>query len=97
MKHHISVLLGLLLVVGFAACQSPTPEATPTRPEPTATAAAAPTSPPEDTPTPTKEPAAGRPAPTPTTPWQIPEVQPDDWAKGGTDAGLILVYYSDFQ
>jgi hypothetical protein len=97
MKYFTFLLVSLVLVAGSVACQSPTPEATPTRPQPTATAAAAPTSPPEDTPTPTKEPAAGRPVPTPTTPWQIPEVQPDDWVKGGADAGLILVEYSDFQ
>lgn len=92
MRHRLSAFFGLLLVVGLAACQSPTPEATQTRPPPTATVVA-----PEDTPTPTKEPVADRPVPTPTTPWQIPEVQPDDWVKGGADAGLTLVEYSDFQ
>jgi hypothetical protein len=35
--------------------------------------------------------------PTPTPPWQIPGIQPDDWVKGGSEAGLTLVEYSDFQ
>jgi hypothetical protein len=91
MKHFISALLGFWMVVGLVACQSPTPQATPTQPEPTATAT------PEDTPAPTKEPASGQPVPTPTISWQIPEIRPDEWTRGGADAGLVLVEYSDFQ
>jgi hypothetical protein len=64
---------------------------TPT-PEPTAVASPVP----EDTLSPKV--ARAKPSPTPTQPWQLPKIQPDDWAKGGgADAGLTLVEYSDFQ
>jgi hypothetical protein len=107
-------LFGVLSLVGLVACQSPTPEATPSSPESLATVVVAATPEPtatpvpEVTPSPTLESAGeepsptlvevgARPSPTPTIPWQIPEVQPDDWVKGGDDAGLVLVEYSDFQ
>jgi len=109
-------LSGILLLGALVACQSQTPETTPSKPTPlatlmpTATSVAAPTpeptavaSPvPEDTPAPKDTPspkvARAKPSPTPTQPWQIPEIQPDDWDKGGgADAGLTLVEYSDFQ
>jgi len=105
-------LSGILLLGALVACQSQTPETTPSKPTPlatlvpTATSVAAPTpeptavaSPaPKDTPSPTPKVARAKPSPTPTQPWQILEIQPDDWARGGgTDAGLTLVEYSDFQ
>jgi hypothetical protein len=102
------LLLGVLLLSGLAACQTQTPEATPLKPTtlptlastatkvvalptPTPTATASPV--PEDT----AVPEGAKAMPSPTRPWQIPEIQPDDWTKGGVDAGLILVEYSDFQ
>ena len=68
-------------------------------PKPAATASPVPedTSAPTATPSPVPEVAGVKASPTPTRPWQIPEVQPDDWTKGGGDAGLTLVEYGDFQ
>ncbi len=89
-----------LLALWLIACQSPTPETTPTLPEPTATLKVEPTAEPtvvQDSPTPTSEVVETKPAPTPTIPWQIPEIQPDDHVRGGEKAGLILVEYADFQ
>ena len=107
-------LFGVLSLAWLVACQSPTPEATPSSPEPlatvvvTATPEPTATPVPEVTPSPTLSPAGeepsptpaeigDKPSPTPTIPWQIPEVRPDDWVKGGDGAGLVLVEYSDFQ
>lgn len=113
MLKRLLLLLGVLLLGGLLlACQSPTPEPVSTPSRPTATAVAdtptpEPTAKPAtDTPVPeptaTPQPentpvAAGKPSPTPTTPWQIPEIQPDDWVTGGADAGLIIVDYGDYQ
>ncbi len=83
MRRIIFLLANLWLLAGLVACGSLTPEATPTPPEPSAT------------PKPTFTPAAAE--STPDTSWQIPEIQPGDWVRGGADAGLILVEYSDFQ
>ena len=111
-RSRLVFLSGILLLGALVACQSQTPETTPSKPTPLATlvptamSVAAPTpeptavaSPaPKDTPSPTPKVARAKPSPTPTQPWQIPEIQPDDWAKGGgADAGLTLVEYSDFQ
>jgi hypothetical protein len=41
--------------------------------------------------------ATSMPAATPTPPWQIPQIQASDWVRGGADAGLTLVEYSDLQ
>ncbi|MFZ5916817.1 MAG: hypothetical protein ACOYZ7_07795 [Chloroflexota bacterium] len=93
-------LLGVLLLGGLVACQTPAPGATPTSPPPTATSPpATATARPTITPAPTATtgPVASKPTPTPTQPWQIPEIQPDDWASGSADAGMVLVEYSDFQ
>lgn len=110
--HKWAVVLALLLV-GLAACQSATPEAT--APPPTATATTVPTStsvPPTATPvpSPTATATSGLPAEatptrkpvtepeaTPTRPWQIPGVMDGEHGKGNPDAGLVLVEYSDFQ
>lgn len=69
-----------------------TPAATPTRTSSPATVA--PTATPRGTSSSRPEPVSEA---TPTRPWQVPEVQEDDWAKGNPDAGLVLVAYSDFQ
>lgn len=103
----------LALVLALAACQTATPEAITTAPEPTAQqATAAPTqevaplpSPTGDagaeaqpTPTPAATPVPGATsAPRPTPEWQIPMVQEDDWVSGPEDAGMTVVEYSDFQ
>jgi len=113
MSKRLVLLLGVLLLPGLVACRSqmpgatlskstPLPTAAPTAtlvavlptPKPTAT-----TSPVlEDTPTPAFEVTGTKPSPTPTRPWQIPQVQTDDWVKGGgDDAGLTVVEYGDFQ
>lgn len=124
MLKRLILLFGVLLLGGIVGCQSPVSEATPTRPEPSATLVAETPTPqptatpvastptpqptatqpvaqasplPEDTPAQTTKAASDRPVPTPAPPWQIPEVQPDDWATGGADAGMVLVEYSDFQ
>lgn len=109
-RSRLVFLSGILLLGALVACQSQTPETTPSKPTPlatlvpTATSVAAPT--PEPTAvaspapkdTPSSKVARAKPSPTPTQPWQIPEIQPDDRAKGGgADAGLTLVEYSDFQ
>lgn len=67
---------------------------------PTATPSAAPSATPSATQkgaTPTVRPTRSSGEPTPTRPWQIPEVQSADWAKGGEDAGLVIVEYGDYQ
>lgn len=51
----------------------------------------------EATPSPTAEAGGARLSPTPTVAWQIPEIQPDDWVKGGDGASLVIVEYGDFQ
>jgi len=113
MYKRLFLLIGALLLSGLVACQKTTPDATlplpdPTSlPQPTAVAptwvqtatlpAAQPSPMPEETPAPTSLAVEARPSPTPTTPWQIPNVQPDDWVQGGDNAGLTLVEYGDFQ
>lgn len=113
MLKRLFLLMGVLLLGGLLlACQSPTSEPVSTPPQPTATQAAdTPTPEPTAVPatdTPIPEPAATplpkntpvaavKPLPTPTAPWQIPEIQPDDWVTGGADAGLIIVDYGDYQ
>jgi hypothetical protein len=96
-----SFLFGILLLAGSVACQSPSPEATLASPEPLATMAMTSTPEPTATPSPMPEPAGeevgAKASPTPTIPWQIPEIGVDDWVKGGADAGLTIVEYSDFQ
>ena len=103
-RSRLVFLSGILLLGALVACQSQTPETTPSKPTPLATSVAATT--PEPTAvaspapkdTPLSKVARAKPSPTPTQPWQIPEIQPDDRAKGGgADAGLTLVEYSDFQ
>jgi cyclophilin family peptidyl-prolyl cis-trans isomerase/protein-disulfide isomerase len=67
--------------------------------EPTATAAA----PAQTTPTPSEATAtpaqstAKEPEATPTRPWQIPQIEEEDWTEGSAEAGMVLVVYSDFQ
>jgi hypothetical protein len=110
MSKRVLLLFIVLLMGGLIACQSQTPGATPAQPTPLPTVAAtatpavvAPTPVPtattsavaEDTPSPVPE-GAG-PSATPTVAWQIPEIQTDDWIKGGADARLIIVEYGDFQ
>ena len=84
------------------------PTSTPARPSPTPTPLPTSSFTPTPKPTPTLTPVQTsapsptfavppRPSPTPTLPWQIPQVRDDDWVKGGADAGLVLVEYSDFQ
>lgn len=106
MLKRMILLFGTLLLGGLIACQSPTPTSKPATvvptPEPTATPLApTPTLEPTATPMPEDTPAPGavadKPSPTPTTPWQIPEVQADDWLQGGASAGLTLIVYGDFQ
>ncbi|UCC62494.1 MAG: hypothetical protein JSV36_17285 [Anaerolineae bacterium] len=111
-KRLMMLLFTVLLLSGLMACQSPTPEATPAPPTPlptlvpTATPVVATSTPlPTDTtspdlqatPSPTAESGETRLSPTPTVAWQIPEVQSDDWVKGGDGAGLVIVEYGDFQ
>lgn len=82
------------------ATKAPQPTATP---EPTTaeqpTAAPDPTATPRAVPTPTaaQQTEGSKPAPTPTRPWQIPQIREEDWVKGGAEAGLVIVEYSDFQ
>ena len=64
-------------------------------PTPVPTASASPDL--EATPSPTAESGSARLSPTPTVAWQIPEIQSDDWVKGGDGAGLVIVEYGDFQ
>ena len=103
------LLLGLLAVCGLVACGAPEaptlePEATATQsretaPQPTATkakAAATATLAQKNAPTATPAPAS-KPGAVPTPSWQIPVLQESDWTKGGEDAGLVLVEYSDYQ
>jgi hypothetical protein len=89
------VLWGLLALCALVACkatEAPTlePAATATVPKATATLAQ------KSVPTATLA-AASKPGATPTPPWQIPELQESDWVKGGVNAGLVLVEYSDYQ
>lgn len=92
----------VLLLGGLAACGTPAPQPTATPVPDTATPRPSPTPAPAE-PSPTPEPTATTEVdqvdagPTPTPPWQIPEIQPDDWVKGGSAAGLTVVEYSDFQ
>lgn len=92
MLKRLMLLLGVLALAlsGLLACRSSTPEATTPEPSPTNTATA-PTSP-----VATKA-AEDTTSPTPSPTWQIPEVRADDWVRGGANAGLTLVEYSDFQ
>ena len=106
-KRLIWLLAAIPMLVGLAACQPATPEATATVAVVVqATATSVPSTPtpvPEATATP--EPPATRPAqesgskpqPTPTLQWQIPEIGENDWGKGNPQAGLVFVEYSDFQ
>ncbi len=85
----------------YTAHPSPTPTTSPPTPTPTLTPSPTPI-PRSPTPPPTvatvgTTAAPPSPTPTPTRPWQIPEVNDDDWVKGGADARLVLVEYSDFQ
>jgi cyclophilin family peptidyl-prolyl cis-trans isomerase/protein-disulfide isomerase len=105
------VMVGALLG-GLVACQTgtATPSPVPTGTVAVATMTAVPATVPA-TATSTIEPAASatvtsvvtpaaggtKPAPTPTVPWQIPELRTSDWIRGGANAGMILVEYSDFQ
>jgi hypothetical protein len=104
--------LGILgLLVGLVACRSPEPATlrvepsatpvastpTPVADTPTAVPTRKPSATPEATPTSTREAEKRSTVPTPTRTWQIPEVQERDWVKGGADAGMVLVEYSDFQ
>lgn len=92
MLKRLMLLLGVLTLAlsGLLAYRSSTPKTATPEPSPTNTTAA------PASPTATK--SAGdttSPAPSPT--WQIPEVRADDWVRGGANAGLTLVEYSDFQ
>ncbi len=91
MLKRLMLLVGVLALAGFLACKSPTPEATPSQAGPTATSAV------PISPSPTPKAAEDTTGPTPVPTWQIPEVQADDWVRGGANAGLTLVEYSDFQ
>lgn len=98
MPKRVMLLLGALALSGLVACKSPTPETASPQPEPTATSAA-PVSPAATTQdlSPTPEATGDAAGPTPVPTWQIPEVRADDWVRGGANAGLTLVEYSDFQ
>lgn len=100
------LLFGLLLLGGLLACQAPTPTSEPVAtsltavptPEPTDTPSLVQPSPePEDTPSPTLTSSEDGPSPASTPPWQIPQIRESDWVRGGADAGLTIVEYSDFQ
>jgi hypothetical protein len=103
MSKRTVLFLVVSLLGGLIACQSQTPGATPAQPTPLPTLAATATPVPtattpavaEDTPSPV--PKGAGPSAIPTVAWQIPEIQTDDWIKGGADAGLVIVEYGDFQ
>jgi len=113
MYNRLFLLIGVLLLGGLVACQTTTPDATLPLPDPTSlpqptavvptraptatlpVAQLSPTS--ESPPAPTSLAVEARPSPTPTVPWQIPNIQPDDWVQGEANAGLTLVEYGDFQ
>lgn len=104
MQKRLIGLLGIVLAVGLAACNTPAPTATaaptptlaPTStPLPTATPSPTPATKPSATATPTTAETGSSPA-TPAG-WQIPGIRGDDWAKGPESAGLVIVEYSDFQ
>ena len=89
----ISLVGVLALLSGFVACQpagTATSQATQAIETSTPMVVSTATSVPAPTPT------AQAPV-TATPPWQIPEVQDSDWVRGGANAGLTLVEYSDLQ
>ena len=91
----ISLVGVLALLSGFVACQpagTATSQATQAIETSTPMVVSTATSVPAPTPTGPAQAAA-----TATPPWQIPEVQDSDWVRGGANAGLTLVEYSDLQ
>jgi len=108
MSKRLLVFWGLLAVCGLVACQAAaSPTLAPTE-TPVSTSTSIPVVP-TATLTVAKTPEKEEPKPTATTameadaavdaepPWQIPTVREEDWAKGGADAGLVVVEYSDYQ
>ena len=100
----------VLLLMAAVGCQpattatvagGPSPSATAIPAKPTGTAlarttATAPATPTSAAPAKPTSTTAG-PAPTPTPAWQIPQISDEDWVKGGADARLVVVEYSDLQ